>query len=227
MMLRGNKPENEALVLGELVVMSALKPLMMTRMLTQVAVLSVMTLPLTINGQPCLGVSGGLSTGSIRVDDIHNRGITSIEGNYITGFEAGIHVKFPACPVYVRPQVLYSRATGSVTFHGTDGTKGTTDFNISKVRVPVTIGFGIAGPLGIEASVMYDYVIGATETYGSSSVRLGRSGFGYRIGPAIDLGDMLLHVSYEGAAYMPSPGRVSFREPYRFVFGISTCILGG
>lgn len=191
-----------------------------------VAVLCACLAPSVGMSQIGLGVTAGVATGSVRMTDVDNSFIRVIEGNNIMGLEGGLYLKVPAGPVYFRPQLLYSYAGGTVDFENTDGGGGSTNFNLHRIQAPLSLGLEVFGPVAIEGSLVYNGIIQVTERYGSETLLLGRTGFGYRIGPAVGLGPVLFHVSYEGATFPASGNRVAFREPYRLIFGMGVRVNG-
>ena len=166
---------------------------------------------------------GGLSTSSVKIEDIGNKFTNIIKGNDIYGFEVGAFAKLQLRPFYIKAMGLYNFNSGNVTYQTQDNgttTNHTNDFSFQKFEVPLLAGFEI-GPLGIEAGPVYNYVIQATGNFNSNSVNVQRNGIGYRVGAVLTLGAFLMHVSYEGAAYYSSSANNNtFKEPYKLVFGI-------
>jgi hypothetical protein len=80
---------------------------------------------------------------------------------------------------------------------------------------------------GSGGSLSFNRVLEITETYGAGTVHLGHSGFGYRLGPALNFGPLLFHASYEGVAYPSSGSRSAFSEPFRLIFGAGIRFGGG
>jgi hypothetical protein len=191
-----------------------------------VAVLCASLVPVAGMSQIGLGITAGVATGAVRISNVDNSLIQVIHGNGITGMEAGMYLKVPAGPVYFRPQLLYSFAGGTVEVEKADGETSSTNFTIHRVQAPIGVGFEILGPLAIEASLVYNGILQATEQFDSEAVFLGRSGLAYRLGPALDLGPVMFHVSYEGATYPASGDRTAFREPYKVIFGLGVRING-
>jgi len=189
-------------------------------MIKTVTALLVLGVPVGAIGQASGGLAAGVGTGAVSIRNIDNQFIEAIEGRGIVGYEVGLFMKVPAGPLYLRPQLLYSRATGMVDYEEFDGDAGRSDFTIHRLQVPITLGVSILGPIGVEGAIVYNRMLHATERFGPSTIQLGRSGLGYRIGPALDLDPLVLHLSYEGAAYSSSINRTAFREPHRLVFGL-------
>src|ERR1051326_4009085 len=179
----------------------------------------------SLRAQVTGGLAAGVSYGSIRITDPGSAFNNAIEGKGIRGFEAGFFLKAKAGPVYVKPMALYNFRTGSVTYTTANGAEGssssTANFSLHKIAVPVMLGFHIIGPLVIEGGPTFNYIASITEHYGDQTVALGNSGLGYRVGAGLDFDNVLIHLSYDGAAsYREGSNKATFHEPYQLTLGL-------
>jgi hypothetical protein len=169
------------------------------------------------------GIVAGVSTSSVKIEDIGNKFTSLIKGNSLYGFEAGVFAKLKLGPFYIKAMGLYNFNSGNVTYQTDDNgviVNHTNNFSFQKFEIPLMGGIGI-GPLGIEAGPVYNYVIQATNNFDANSVSIQRNGIGYRAGAVLTIGWFLMHVSYEGAAYYSSNiANATFKEPSKLVFGI-------
>ncbi|HKC68003.1 MAG TPA: outer membrane beta-barrel protein [Bacteroidia bacterium] len=176
------------------------------------------------------GIVGGISTGAVKIEDIGNRFTDVISGNNIVGYEVGAFAKLHIMPFYIKAMPLYSFNTGSVSYQTeNNGTNinNTNNFSFQKFEIPVLLGLRIIGPLNIEAGPVYNYILQSQDNFGTNSVSLQRNGIGYRAGVVLELWQLLLHVSYEGAVYNSSNiDKATFKEPYKLVFGVGIKIGG-
>jgi hypothetical protein len=174
------------------------------------------------------GIVGGVVTGPVKLENLGNRFTDVIYGNNISGFEAGVFLKPYIGSFYIKPQALYQFTGGNVNYY-TESTTGqqTAYFSMHKVEVPVLVGFNILGPLYIEAGPSYNYIFGVTSSYSENTVAINQSALGYRVGVGAELGPVLLSVNMAGATYMATNDRATFKEPYKFIFGLGFFLGGG
>jgi hypothetical protein len=165
------------------------------------------------------GLIGGLTMGAVEIRDLDEAFSDNIEGD-MYGIEAGVYAKFLLNPFYIKPMALYNFRSGSVDYSDASNTSQSSDITLHKVEVPVLLGLHIIGPLNIEAGPVYNYLIAVTDDYNSQTVDVGRSGIGYRAGANVELGGLMLGLSYEGAFYSSQSGNGTFYEPYKIVLGV-------
>jgi hypothetical protein len=169
------------------------------------------------------GIVGGISTSAVKIEDIGTKFTNLIKGNDVYGFEVGAFAKLQLRPFYIKAMGLYNFNSGNVTYQTDDNgvvVNHTNDFSFQKFEIPLLGGFEI-GPFGIEAGPVYNYVIQSTSNFDANNVNIQRNGMGYRVGAVLTLGNFLMHISYEGAAYYSSNiTNATFKEPYKLTFGI-------
>lgn len=167
------------------------------------------------------GITGGVSTGAVKIENTGNKFTDVIQGNGIYGYEAGLFAKVNLGPFYIKPMALYTFGTGNVS--SSSSPQSTTNFNLYKIETPLMLGLKIIGPLSIEGGPVYNYIIQSTTNFSDNEVSLANSGIGYRVGAAAELGRILLNLSYQGVTYNAMGtdySKVVFKEPYKLVFGV-------
>lgn len=165
------------------------------------------------------GVMGGLTMGAVEIRDLDEAFSDNIEGD-MYGFEAGVYAKLLINPFYIKPMALYNFRSGTVDYYDASSNSQQSDITLHKVEVPVLFGLHLIGPLNIEAGPVYNYLISVTDNYNSQTVDVGRNGLGYRVGANVELGALLLGLSYEGATYSAQSGNATFYEPYKVVLAL-------
>lgn len=175
-----------------------------------------------VKAQVSGGLAGGVSTGSVEISHLDQAFTGVIEGKNIRGWEAGLYLKAKAGPVFVKPMALYNFRKGDVTYTPSGSETSTTgSFTMHKVAVPLLLGFHLLGPLVVEGGPVFNYLVAVTEDYGTSTVNLGNSALGYRVGVGADFDRLLLSLHYQGTAnYKANSNQASFREPYQVTFGL-------
>ena len=170
------------------------------------------------------GLTGGVTTGSVKIDEIDDSFINSIEGKGIMGFEAGGFVRLKFLNFYVRPHALYSFTNGEVQVNDEGEGQVTSDFEMHKFELPVFLGWKLIGPVAIEAAPVYNYLINITEQYGTDNVQVAKSGVGYRFGVALDFSRFFVNVNYQGVKYGATGNFASYKEPYKLIFGLGIAL---
>ncbi|MGZ3863020.1 MAG: hypothetical protein ACXVPN_04390 [Bacteroidia bacterium] len=203
---------------------------MKTTTIKKVLVAIAACFALSISAQTGLrgGVVGGILTGPVEINNLGNRFTDVVNGNNITGFEAGVFLKPQLGFIYLKPEALYQFANGSVNYYSTVEGSGqqTTTFTIHKVEFPVLLGINLPGPFYLEAGPSYNYVLSLTDKYNDHTLAVNQSALGYRVGVGAELGPLVLSVNMAGATYMASNTKATFKEPYKFIFGVGF-IFGG
>lgn len=172
------------------------------------------------------GFGGGVVTGPVKIQNIGSRFTENINGNNLSGFEAGFFLKAQIGRLYVKPMAMYGFRYGNVTYvNNADATQQTANFALHKLEVPIMVGWRILGPFFVEAGPSYNYIFSVTEKYNNYSLQVNNTALGYRVGVGAELGPIILSVNYGGATYN-SGNRATLVEPYKLIFGLGI-ILGG
>src|SRR5690606_6082065 len=103
------------------------------------------------------GVKAGLSynkNGDL-ISSVGESGENIIEGaKGKTGYHVGVWGKLDLLKLYIRPELVYSKTKSSYDVGGS-----THDYDISKLDLPVLLGYKIIGPLHIFAGPAFQYTL--------------------------------------------------------------------
>ena len=169
--------------------------------------LIVISLFATANAQIKFGVKGGISSSTIKMDDIITvQGVEeySLEGlkTASVGFHAGLMTRITFFGVFIQPELYFSSTGGEVevTYILPNVTSIKT-MEFKKLDIPVLVGIKF-GPARINAgpvaSIIIDSKADLIETAGYEEKFKGAS-FGYQAGVGLDLLKTIsLDIRYEG-----------------------------
>lgn len=140
------------------------------------------------------GLKGGLNFGS--TGDITTLDNQSFDGDNRVGFHAGLYSKFKFLGIFLQPEVVYTRLTTEYSQNGSN-----TDYNFSKLDIPVLVGLDIVGPLSIKAGPAFQLVLNNDLDLNGFEANDPDNTFtvGYQIGAGLQLGRLGLDLRYESA----------------------------
>lgn len=149
-----------------------------------------------MNAQSDFGIKAGLSYNSngdlkeftTEVDNIYKN-----EGKGKSGFNVGFYGKLDLGPIYLRPELVYTKTTSEYTLN----TGNTEDYKLSKIDVPVLVGIKLIGPLNVFAGPAFQYVIDNEIKGLSISDVENEFSVGMNIGASIEFGRIGIDVRYE------------------------------
>ena len=111
-----------------------------------------------MNAQNDFGFKAGLNyntNGDLKEFTNEVTGIYKNEGKGKSGFNIGFYGMLDLGAFYVRPELVYTKTTSEYELN----TGNTEDYNISKIDVPVLVGFKLIGPLNIFAGPAFHYYL--------------------------------------------------------------------
>lgn len=173
------------------------------------------------------GVTAGMSIGSVSVTEIPDNVIHSVEGENFLGFNAGIFAKFDLLPFYIKPELLLYYKRGDLSIKQPDVPAYKQSFSMEKLEIPLLFGFNVLGPVSLQAGPVYNYILGSKNDFiDNSNVTLKKSGLGYRIGAAVDIGRLNLYINYQGIynTAASSSGEATFKTPDEIRFGVGIAL---
>ena len=142
------------------------------------------------------------------------------------GYHVGVFGKLDFPKIYLRPELIYTKTKSSYDFDGS-----TNDYDISKLDLPVLLGYKIIGPLHIFAVPAFQYTL--NNDLGDLEIEDVQNDFtvGLHLGAGVNLGKIGLDVRYErgfseneanfiGNNVTDISGRVDAR-PSQIIFGLS------
>ncbi len=145
------------------------------------------------------GIKGGLNYGA--TGDLTTFGdfVTNItvNGEDKLGYHVGAFGKFEFSGLFVQPEIVFTKL--STSFDSGNIIISNTDYNLTKIDIPLLVGLKIAGPLNIKAGPSFQYILnndldGFDIDEPENSLTLG-----YQIGAGVTLGQLGIDIRYEGA----------------------------
>jgi hypothetical protein len=142
------------------------------------------------------------------------------------GYHVGFYGKLDMPKIYIKPELIYTKTKSSYDVGG-----GTNDYDVSKLDLPVLLGYKIIGPLHIFAGPAFQYTLdNDLEDVELDDVKNDFT-IGAHFGVGVNLGNIGLDVRYErgfseneaeiiGANIADISGRVDSR-PSQIIFGLS------
>ena len=159
------------------------------------AVLSLYGLTAMAQKDSGFGIKGGLNynqNGDL-IASVGDAAVDVIEGSSgKIGYHVGVFGKIELAKIYIRPEAIYTRTTSNYDVDGTS-----TDFNISKIDVPVLLGINLIGPLHVFAGPALQYQV--ENDLEGFSINEAEKDFtvGLHAGLGVNLGRLGLDVRYE------------------------------
>lgn len=108
------------------------------------------------------------------------------------GYHLGIFGKIDLLKLYLRPELIYTKTTSSYTVDGADS-----NFDVTKLDLPVLVGIDLIGPLHIFAGPAFQYQL--ENDLEGFSINDAEKDFtvGLHLGAGVNLGRLGLDVRYE------------------------------
>jgi len=176
------------------------------------------------------GIKAGLNynqNGDLNFRQVQTAGEDLIAGSDgKVGFHVGIFGKLDLPKIYLKPELVFTSTKSSYDIDG-----GTKDYDISKLDLPVLLGYKIIGPLHIFAGPAFQYTLkNDLEDVELDDVKNDFT-VGAHFGVGVNLGNIGLDVRYErgfteneaeiiGGNFANIEGRVDSR-PSQIIFGLS------
>lgn len=176
------------------------------------------------------GIKAGLNynqNGDLSFKQVESAGADLIAGSDgKVGYHVGFYGKLDMPKIYIRPELIYTKTKSSYNVDG-----GTNDYDVSKLDLPVLLGYKIIGPLHIFAGPAFQYTLNNDlEDVELDDVKNDFT-IGAHFGVGVNLGNIGLDVRYErgfseneaeiiGNNIADISGRVDSR-PSQIIFGLS------
>jgi len=144
------------------------------------------------NAQSGIGIKAGFSynTNGEFVNEVGT--ILDNKGSGKSGFNVGFYGKLDLGPIYVRPEIVYTKTTSEYVLNSEMA-----DFNMSKIDVPVLVGFKVIGPVNIFAGPSFQYILD-NDMNGLTFVAIEKNySIGLNVGVSVELGSLGIDVRYE------------------------------
>ena len=147
------------------------------------------------------GITGGISTSSVRLSGIDSRVAGVVQGDNIFGIEGGLFAKINFKPFYFKPAAVIHYKSGMVDIYNSEGMAyAQSDFKMTRLQIPLVFGINVAGPLNAEAGLVYNHVLYVTDQYNGYNANVPKDGVGYRAGLIAELNRFAIGVSYQAIA---------------------------
>lgn len=176
------------------------------------------------------GIKAGLNynqNGDLSFRQVQDAGEDLISGSDgKVGYHIGFFGKLDFPKIYLRPELIYTKTKSSYDVDG-----ATNDYDISKLDLPVLLGYKIIGPLSVFAGPAFQYTL--NNDLEGLEVEDVKNDFtvGAQFGVAVSLGNIGVDVRYErgfseneanfiGNNITDISGRVDSR-PSQIIFGLS------
>lgn len=178
------------------------------------------------------GIKAGLNynqNGDL-IGSVQSSGENILEGSSgKAGFHVGFFGKLDLGVLYIRPELIYTKTTSSYDVESSD-----LDYKVSKIDLPVLVGFTLIGPLKVFVGPAFQYTLN-NDLDGLDGLTIedvqNDFSIGYHAGIGVNLGKLGLDVRYEGAFsenqanlignnIADISGRVDSR-PSQIIFGLS------
>jgi len=175
------------------------------------------------------GIKAGLNynkNGDLK-GSIQDAGENIIEGSDgKVGYHVGVFGKLDFPKIYLRPELIYTKTKSSYELDGNSN-----DYDVSKLDIPVLLGYKIIGPLHVFAGPAFQYTL--NNDLGDLEIDDVKDDFtvGLHLGAGVNLGRLGLDVRYErgfseneanfiGNNVTDISGRVDSR-PSQIIFSLS------
>lgn len=194
------------------------------------AVLALVSITAFAQSGSGFGIKAGLNynqNGDLKFQQVQSAGEDLISGSDgKVGYHVGFYGKLDFPKIYLRPELIYTKTKSSYDIDG-----GSNDYDVSKLDIPVLLGYKIIGPLHIFAGPAFQYTLNND----LQDVELDdvKNDFtvGAHFGVGVNLGNIGIDVRYErgfteneaqiiGDNVADISGRVDSR-PSQIIFGLS------
>lgn len=171
----------------------------MKKIIVVVLLLSGMT---TFSQTTGFGIKGGLNYGSVGDLEFSSEFASdTFSKENKTGYHAGIFYKADFGGLIVQPELLYTKLnTEFISQSGNSGSSSLT-YELSKIDIPVLIGFELLGPLNIKAGPSFQYILDNGFEDIDIDFEDPEDSFtvGYQLAVGVTLGQLGFDLRYEGA----------------------------
>jgi len=169
-------------------------------------ILLVMVMSAPVYSQVGFGVKGGLSTTSLKMDDLKlntDTTINAIKGANF-GYHAGIFLRLGMMGVYVQPELLFTSRTNEYRIEDLENPATIVKQQFNQLDLPVVLGFK-AGPVRINAGPSARLLINSPKDLINDpdyKTMIKNFTFGYQAGLGFDIiKKITVDLRYEGSLH--------------------------
>ncbi|MCB2196025.1 MAG: PorT family protein [Bacteroidetes bacterium] len=185
----------------------------------RIFLIALLIIPFTMvsNAQIKFGIKAGITSTSIKADDVINvandpnattYNELKVKGqNAKVGFQGGLMARITIVKLYVQPELLFTSTSGEVEvselYNGTvvDGTQKIKEQKFNQIDIPIMVGYKI-GPARIQGGPIATIVLNSTSAlkdYNNYEEEFNGATWGYQVGLGLDLGKKItIDAKYEG-----------------------------
>ncbi len=164
-------------------------------------ILSFLLITVSSFGQFKLGVRAGISSSSIKSDDITSGGVTlESVSNAKVGYHIGLVSQIKLLGIYIQPELLFSSVGGQVRLKETTGSK-LVDQRFSRIDIPVVVGKTF-GPLRLGIGPVFTMVLNSSSEladFGTYDDKFKKATIGYQLDLGLDISKIAIDLKYEGS----------------------------
>jgi len=157
--------------------------------------IAFLTFIFVANAQSSWGIKAGLNyntTGKLKSFLNETESIIDNNGKGKSGFHVGLYGKLDLGGFYLRPELLYTKTTSEYSLNS-----GNEDYEISKLDIPVLIGFKLIGPINVFAGPSFQYNL-ENDFKGISADKIENDfSVGLHLGAGVEIGRFGVDVRYE------------------------------
>lgn len=147
------------------------------------------------------GVRAGISSSSLKSDDITVNGVTlESVSNAKVGFHFGLMAQIKFIGLYLQPELLYASVGGQVRLKDATVDK-LVDQKFNRIDIPVMIGRKL-GPARIGLGPVFSMLLSSSselKDFGDYSDQFKKAGMGYQIDLGLDILNIAIDLKYEGS----------------------------
>jgi hypothetical protein len=143
------------------------------------------------------GIKAGVNYNSDSFSDVSNDVLNGAESR--TGYHAGIwfRAKLPAIGLYLRPELVYTELRNDVNYDNSTTVRNT-DFNFSKIDVPILLGKKIFGIGNVFAGPSFQYILDSDFGINDlSEISTDEFSLGIQLGFGIEIGRLGIDARWE------------------------------
>lgn len=164
-------------------------------------ILSFLLITVSSFGQFKLGVRAGISSSSIKSDDITSGNVTlESVSNAKVGYHIGLVSQIKLLGIYIQPELLFSSVGGQVRLKETT-TSRLVDQRFSRIDIPVVVGKTF-GPLRLGIGPVFTMVLNSSselDDFGAYDDKFKKATMGYQLDLGLDISKIAIDLKYEGS----------------------------
>lgn len=146
----------------------------------------------SVKAQGDWGIKGGLSYNTNGEFLSEAEAIIDDKGEGKNGFNIGLYKKYDLGALYLRPELVYTKTKSTYAYKG-----GDTDYDISRIDVPVLVGFKAFGPINVFAGPAFQYILdNDLDGFDYQDIKSDLT-VGVNIGVSVELGKLGIDARYE------------------------------